>query len=137
MDLFSVLLQPLILISGVALLIMSTIARLGQLEAELSRMGGDAQEVNPDIRPHLLSRVRRFRRALSTLYVSASLLACASLLGAVLHLHTDRAADVVLLVTCVAIAALLVALFLLISDSRFAAELVERRIMAAAGRKGD
>ena len=137
MDLFSVILQPLILISGVALLIVSTVARLGQLESELWALESGEQSHLGTLRPHLLARVKRFCRALNTLYASVGLLALASLLGAVLQPFTAMVTEVVLTVTCLAIVALLGAVVLLISDSRFSAVLLQRRIAMTVDPKGN
>ena len=64
-----------------------------------------------------------------------ALLALASLLGAVLHPFTERTTDLVLIVTCGAIVALLAAVVMLLAESRYAAELVERRISIATERR--
>ena len=68
---------------------------------------------------------------------SIGLLALASLLGAVLHPFIAGVTDIVLIVTCAAIVALLVAVSILFAESRFAAELVERRIDLTTERSED
>ena len=75
-------LTPLILLPGVALLIVSTSARFGQLHAEFHRI-----LERPNAHAKLLSRnlVRRsklFRDALASLYISVGLFSMGSLIGA-------------------------------------------------------
>ena len=71
---------PLLLIPGVALLIISTSARFGQLHAELHRQlaaGNDGSVM------HLRRRAGLLHTALVSLYASVGILAFASLFGAV------------------------------------------------------
>jgi hypothetical protein len=75
-------LTPLILLPGVALLIVSTSARFGQLHAEFHRI-----LERPNAHARILSRnlVRRselFRDALASLYVGVGLFSLGSLVGA-------------------------------------------------------
>jgi hypothetical protein len=74
-------LTPLILLPGVALLIVSTSARFGQLHAEFHRI-----VEHPDAHAKILARnlVRRselFRDSLASLYVSVGLFSLGSLVG--------------------------------------------------------
>lgn len=71
---------PLLLLPGVALLVLSTSTRFGQLHDEFHRRqeGGD----EPSLRL-LRRRARLFRSALVSLYVSVALLAAASVVGTI------------------------------------------------------
>ena len=79
-------LTPLILLPGVALLIGSTSARIGQVHTEFHHLLD-----HPDARAKILSRSllrrsRLFRDALASLYVSVALFSLGSLLGGVVNL---------------------------------------------------
>lgn len=110
MDLFSVLLQPLILISGVALLIVSTSARMSQLESNAGPASDDSARRN--------HRLRWFRRAIAAFYMSIALLALASLTGATLHGWVEDVTGAVLVLTCLAIVALLWGVISLMAEMR-------------------
>lgn len=72
-------LQPLLLMPGVALLVMSTSARYGQLHAEVHRLveQGELEPLH-----HVLTRAKHFRNALVLLYASIAMLSvCALLVG--------------------------------------------------------
>ena len=72
-------LQPLLLMPGVALLVMSTSARYGQLHAEVHRLV-EQGELEP--LDQVLTRARHFRNALVLLYTSVAMLSvCALLVG--------------------------------------------------------
>ena len=79
-------LTPLILLPGVALLIMSTSARFGQLDDKFHRLLRDHDEHARRLCRQLVRRAGLFRNALLGLYLSVGLFALASLLGAVVNL---------------------------------------------------
>ena len=125
MDSFSALLQPVILISGVGLLLLSTTARLGQLEAEVNRTSAEADPASRELLRHLLLRARKFRLALMSLYASAAILAGTTLLGGALALVSPMAVPVTQILTCFAVVWIFVALIALLIDSRLAIEVLE------------
>ena len=120
MDLFSVLIQPIVLIPGVGLLILSTTARFGQLEAELGKVTERSQPADQELVRALIRRAHKFRFALMALYASAAVLAGASLVGGILTFVSDAPAATVQALTCVAIAFLFSALMALLIESRMA-----------------
>lgn len=79
-------LTPLILLPGVALLIMSTSARFGQIQAEFHRLLDHPDAHARILARHLLQRCALFRNALVALYASVGLFALGSLLGGVINL---------------------------------------------------
>lgn len=79
-------LTPLILLPGVALLIVSTSARFGQLQVEFHRLLDHPDAYAKILSRHLLNRSAFFRNALVALYSSVALFAIGSLLGAVVNL---------------------------------------------------
>lgn len=79
-------LTPLILLPGVALLIVSTSARFGQLHTEFHRLLDHPDAHSRILSQHLLKRSRLFRDALVALYASVGLFALGSLLGGVVNL---------------------------------------------------
>lgn len=99
MSTFQFLVQPLILLSGVALLILSTSVRHGPVEAELQRILSKPGSVPETSRTQLYARVRLFRFSFLTLYGAAGLLVITSLVGAILEaLGTFSQAPMVILI---------------------------------------
>lgn len=79
-------LTPLILLPGVALLIVSTSARFGQLQTEIHRLLDHPDAHAKILSRHLLHRSALFRDSLIALYASVGLFGLGSLLGAVVNL---------------------------------------------------
>ncbi len=113
MDVFGVLLQPVILIPGVGLLILSTAARFGQLEGPARGPGGP----DPD---GLLRRARRFHIALIALYVAVLVLAISSIGGGLIFLLDRPPHGFVTATVCLAVLAVLVAVATLLTECRLA-----------------
>jgi hypothetical protein len=110
-------LTPLILLPGVALLIVSTSARFGQIHTEFHRLVD-----HPDARArilgrHLLKRAVIFRNALVALYGSVGLFALGSLLGGVVNLWQPESLWVVGGLTIVGISGIVYASFQLLRES--------------------
>jgi hypothetical protein len=80
-------LTPLILLPGVALLIMSTSARFGQVHAEFHHLLDHPDAHAEILSRHLVLRSTLFRNALISLYASVGLFALGSLLGGLLALR--------------------------------------------------
>ncbi|NDJ35806.1 MAG: DUF2721 domain-containing protein [Chloroflexi bacterium] len=74
-------LQPLILLPGVALLIISTSARYEQLQEEIHHLLMEAMPLSDMVLEHLDDRVHLYRNTLTALYLSVVLFALGSLLG--------------------------------------------------------
>ena len=83
MDAVSLWVSPLLLLPGVALLVLSTAARFGQLHDEFHRR---KQEGDNGALAHLRQRARLFRNALVSLYFSVALLAISSVIGTIANL---------------------------------------------------
>lgn len=79
-------LTPLVLLPGVALLIVSTSARFGQLHDEFHRLLDHPGSHGKILAKHLLRRCALFRDSLVALYASVGLFAFGSLLGGVVNL---------------------------------------------------
>ncbi|MFC1759085.1 DUF2721 domain-containing protein [Planctomycetota bacterium] len=75
-------LTPLILLPGVALLIVSTSGRFGQLHAEFHRILEHPNAHAKILSRNLVRRSKLFRDALASLYVGVGLFAFGSLIGA-------------------------------------------------------
>ena len=116
-------LTPLVLLPGVGLLLMSTSIRYGQVHEEFHHYHGQ-----PEISciHHLLKRAKLFRNALICLYASAACLALASLSGGNWHLANQPAFWPVMLMTGVAVLALLLAIIALIRESCLSLEIIEK-----------
>ena len=132
MESFSVLLQPVVLISGVGLLILSTTARFGQLEAEVKGLTGASDEASHTLLRHLLLRARKYRLALMCLYGSATILAGTTLVGGALALVGTLAVPVTQALTCFAVLWIFVALVALLIESRLSIEALEHQARGAA-----
>ncbi|MHC4140789.1 MAG: DUF2721 domain-containing protein [Planctomycetota bacterium] len=78
-------LTPLILLPGVALLIMSTSARFGQIHAEFHHLPDHADAHAEILSRHLVLRSALYRNALISLHASVGLFALGSLLGGLLN----------------------------------------------------
>ncbi len=79
-------LTPLILLPGVALLIMSTSARLHQINSEFHHLFDHPDDHAKIISRHLVQRSAFFRDALVSLYLSVGLFSFGSLIGGVINL---------------------------------------------------
>ncbi len=110
-------LTPLILLPGVALLIVSTSARFGQLHTEFHRLVDHPDAQARILGRHLLKRAVIFRNALVALYGSVGLFALGSLLGGVVNLWQPESLWVVGGLTIVGIGSIVYASFLLLWES--------------------
>ncbi len=78
-------LTPLILLPGVALLIMSTSARFGQIHTEFHHLLDHRDAHAKILARHLVLRSTLFRNALISFYTSVGLFALGSLLGGLVN----------------------------------------------------
>lgn len=120
-----VFITPLLLLPGVALLIMSTMARYGQLHGEIHHLGGDHHGDVLVRARRLLRRGRLFQSALESLYLAVAGLAAASGLGGAVELLGRSGAPFVFGLTCVAILCVLFAATQLFRESRLSLEILE------------
>lgn len=115
---------PLALLPGVALLVMSTAIRFGQLHEELHRRVHDSDHAL-GAAGHLFVRARLLRNALVSLYASAALLALSGMVGGVAEIWMEHAAAVVLGVTALAVACVAYASITLIRESLQLSQVIE------------
>ena len=127
MDAFSTILQPLVLISGVGLLILSTSARFGQVEGEVGSAIADRGPDAAALLIPLMARARWIRLALVILYASGVLLAAASLVGGVFIIARTEGLAVIHVLTCLAALGVFAALVVLMFESRLSVDFLERR----------
>ena len=120
-------LTPLILLPGVALLIMATSARYGQVHADFQSLSDLPEEVKELARELLFKRSALFRNTLISLYISVGLLACSSLLGGLVNLWLSDYAWTVAGLTCLGIASLVFAAIELIRESLLSMVLMEEQ----------
>ena len=120
-------LTPLILLPGVALLILSTSVRYGQIHGEIHHLAqsGSGESVK-EISRQLLRRSRLFRNALISFYVCVGLLALASILGGVVSTFSMWEHIVVMTVTCLGILFMLIATILLIQESILSLDIIKK-----------
>jgi len=119
-------LTPLLLLPGVALLIMSTSARYGQIHAELHHLIEKRRDrVLVSSLQLLTKRSTLFRNALVSLYVSVGLLSLAGLLGGLMGPWESAAINIVWVLTCLAIVCLLFAAVELIRESRLSLDIIQ------------
>ena len=120
---------PLLLLPGVALLVMSTSARFGQVHGEIHHlMEEEAEKMPRYLAPHLLKRATLFRNALVGLYLAVALLALSSLLGGMVALLVGDAFWIVMVLTCSGILCLLYAAVQLILESVTALRILKEHV---------
>jgi hypothetical protein len=118
---------PLVLLPGVALLIVSTSTRCGQLHDEIHRFlekGGGKGET------HLRQRARRFRNALVALYLCVSIFALTSLLGVILEVMGLSSRWPIVVLTGLGCGCLLYAAYQLVRESYLSLEGLEEDLTA-------
>jgi hypothetical protein len=119
-------LTPLLLMPGVALLIMSTSARYGQIHAELHHLIEMRRDrVKVSSAKLLTKRSTLFRNAMVSLYVSVGLLSLAGLLGGLMGPWKSAAFIIVWVLTSLAILCLLFAAIELIRESRLSLDIIQ------------
>lgn len=110
-------LTPIILLPGVALLIVSTSARIGQIHSELHRLLDHPSRRAATLARHLLKRSALFRDALVALYASVAMFGLGSLLGGVVNLWQPESLWVVGGLTIVGIGCVVYAAVQLLRES--------------------
>ncbi len=115
---------PLALLPGVALLVMSTAIRFGQLHEELHRRESGGSSIHRSSE-HLLRRARMFRNALVALYSSAALLAVSGMIGGLAEIWMEHAVAPVLVISALAVGCLTYASVTLIRESILLLDVIE------------
>lgn len=110
-------LTPLILLPGVALLIMSTSARFGQVQMEFHRLLDHRDAHAKILASHLLRRATLYRNALVALYASVAFFGLGSLLGGVVNLWRPESLWIVGGVTILGIGGIVYAAVQLVRES--------------------
>ena len=113
---------PLVLLPGVALLIVSTSTRYGQLHDEIHRF---IEKPGRKGQHHLRQRARRFRDALVGLYLCVSIFALTSLVGVTLEVLSLSARWAIVTLTSLGCACLLFAAYQLVRESYLSLESLE------------
>ena len=129
MDMLGMWLTPLILVPGVAMLVLSTSMRYGQLHEEFHRL--EDHTLTPGTADHLHRRARLLRNALVSLYVSVSLFASASLLGGIATLLYSRTFGIIELFSCLGIIMLVYAASQLVRESTLSMRIITEHCDAA------
>jgi len=118
-------LLPLLLLPGVALLIMSTSIRYGQLHNEVHHLLDEMAEMQIVVASHLRQRAKWFRNALTSLYLSVALFVIGSMLGALMDAMQLPSQTAVAIASIGGIVCLIYASIELIRESRLSLEIVE------------
>ncbi len=115
-------LTPLALLPGVALLVMSTAARFGQLHGEMHHHIDHGR--GSQLPGRLLERGVLLRNALVSLYLAVALLSLASLVGGLATLWMSAVRVPVVALTSVSVGCVAVAALSLIRESRMLLEIL-------------
>lgn len=124
---------PLALLPGVALLVMSTAARFGQLHAEIHHHLDHEHDHRHASGPpgQLLERATLLRNALVSLYVAVALLAVASLTGGVALLWMAEVVVPVVALTSISVLCVAIAAYCLIQESRMLLGIIHAHVEQA------
>lgn len=118
-------LTPLILLPGVALLIMSTAARFGQVQEELHHLLSHPDHQARIICHGLVKRAAFYRNALASLYTSVGLFSLGSLLGGVVNFWQPKSLWVVGGLTILGISCIVYASIQLLRESMLSLQVIE------------
>jgi len=120
-------LTPLLFLPGVALLILSTPVRYGQIHGEIHHLlESGKDEYTKELTSQLFRRSRLFRNALITFYVCVGLLAVASILGGLLNAVGMWADILVMIMTCLGVLFMLLATIFLIRESILSLDIIKK-----------
>lgn len=121
--------QPLLLLPGVALLIVSTSYRFGQIQTEVHHLLMDEFRLPDKALQHLLQRIVLVRNALTGLYSSIALFALGSISGELtLPMGTETSSLIVAIFTGVGITSLLFSVLGLVRESLLSTEVLQDHI---------
>jgi hypothetical protein len=117
-------LTPLILLPGVALLIVSTAARFGQLQTEVHHLLDHPEHRAEIISRRLVQRSRFYRDALAGLYASVVLFTLGSLVGGVINAWQPELLWVVGGLTIAGIGAVVFASAMMLRESMLSLQII-------------
>ncbi len=119
---------PLILLPGVAMIIMSTSGRYAQIHQELHHILEEQENISPLYYVDLKTRATYFRNALVALYVSVTIFAVGSIVGAILDFLNGPSTVTVVILTCLGILCLIYASIELIRESLLSLRVIEHHL---------
>ncbi len=119
-------LTPLVLLPGVAMLVMSTSVRYGQIHQEFHRLVGEMTSRNDRLAKSLMHRATLFRNALVGLYASVTALALGSMLGGLADLLTAESVWLVQGLTVLGVLALVYSAVQLVRESVLSLDVLRR-----------
>ncbi len=121
-------LMPLIILPEVALLIMSTSVRFGQIHEEIHHIIDSGEQISEMYGSHLQQRATLFRNALVSMYVSVAAFVLGSILGALIELMVGRSDLVVIVFACIGILCIIYAAIVLIRESILSLRVIEHHL---------
>lgn len=127
MDTLANFLQPLVLIPAVALVILSTTGRFGQLEGQLRQIDSNMLDVPGELIGHLQGRAALFRNALFSFYVAIAILMVCALTSVFMIWLEVEIMGIALILTGLAVAFMLGGIVALIVEVRLSTELFHFR----------
>ena len=119
---------PILLLPGVALLVMSTATRFGQIHSELHHLLETGEVVTPTLWQHLSRRATLFQNALVSLYLSIGAFVMGSLVGALLDMAGRSPTWAVTAFAFTGILCLIFATYELILESRSSFEIITHHL---------
>lgn len=120
--------MPLLLLPGVALLLMSTSIRFGQIHDEIHHILDEEHKPEVIFAARLEKRSLLFRNALVSLYISVAAFAVGSMSGAVLSMFDGPDEWAVISFACIGIAMLLFAAVELIRESVLSLKVIQKHL---------
>ncbi len=126
---------PLLLLPGVALLIMSTSIRYGQIHSEFHQAEHHSEALSALNVQRLLRRANLFRNALVSLYASFGLFSLASLIGGLANAWMQSAEALVMTLSCAGIAGLVFAAATLVRETLLSLDIIRSHFVTLAKEK--
>lgn len=117
---------PLLLLPGVALLILSTSMRYGQIHTEFHEMEHGPRKPAAQTVKQLMARACYFRNALVSLYTSFALFSLASLIGGLASAWMRQVEAFVLVLSCLGILGLIFAAVTLIREASLSLDVIRQ-----------
>ncbi|VAW12495.1 hypothetical protein MNBD_BACTEROID05-917 [hydrothermal vent metagenome] len=128
MQIGEIWLTPLLLLPGVALLIISTASRFGEIQSEFHYLRDHPNSRNEIMARHLFRRSKYYRDALVSLYLSVCIFSVGSLLGGLAGFFYEQALWVVGGIILLGIFFLVFASVQLLKESHLSLKVVEDHI---------
>ncbi len=112
---------PLALLPGVALLILSTSTRFGQLHTEIHHLQHEDEEI-PD---HLITRAKLFKNSLVLLYAGVVFFSLSAFFGGISELGGGVFYWIIIALLCFGIICIIFSSFLLLKESTLSFKIIE------------